>query len=137
MGKLSRTGTMEYVEDLWLLILRAAVGASMLTHGIPKLQMLFAGGEIAFPDILGIGVFGTLAVVVFAEAVCSVLLILGILTRLASIPLVINMAVAFFVIHGPDPFGKKELALFYLLVYLNLLVFGGGKFELDRLFRKK
>jgi putative oxidoreductase len=137
MGKLSRTGTMEFVEDLWLLILRAGVGASMLTHGIPKLQMLFAGGEIAFPDILGIGVFWTLALVVIAEAVCSALLILGIVTRLASIPLVINMAVAFFVIHGPDPFGKKELALFYLLVYLNLLVFGGGKFSLDRWFRRK
>lgn len=137
MGKLSRTGTMEYVEDLWLLILRVAVGASMLTHGIPKLQMLFAGGEIAFPDTLGIGALWTLILVVFAEAVCSALLILGILTRLASIPLVINMAVAFFVIHGPDPFGKKELALFYLLIYLNLLVFGGGKFALDRLFRKK
>ncbi len=137
MGKLSRTGTMEYVEDLWLLILRAAVGASMLTHGIPKLQMLFAGGEIAFPDTLGIGAFWTLALVVFAEVICSASLILGILTRLASIPLVINMAVAFFVIHGPDPFGKKELALFYLLIYLNLLVFGGCKFALDRLFRRK
>lgn len=127
---------MGYVEDLWLFVLRVAVGTSMLTHGIPKLQMLFAGGELAFPDTLGIGVFWTLVLVVFAEVVCSGLLILGIWTRLSSIPLVINMAVAFFVIHGPDPFGKKELALFYLLVYLNLLVFGGGKFALDRLFRR-
>lgn len=127
---------MEYVEDLWLFVLRLAVGASMLTHGIPKLQMLFAGGEIAFPDTLGIGTFWTLALVVFAEVVCSGLLILGILTRLSSIPLVINMAVAFFVIHGPDPFGKKELAFFYLLLYVTLLIFGGGKFALDRLFRR-
>lgn len=127
---------MEYVEDLWLFVLRLAVGASMLTHGIPKLQMLFAGGEIAFPDTLGIGTFWTLALVVFAEVVCSGLLILGILTRLSSIPLVINMAVAFFVIHGPDPFGKKELAFFYLLFYVTLLIFGGGKFALDRLFRR-
>lgn len=137
MGKLSKNGTIEYVEDLWLLIFRVAVGAVMLTHGIPKLQMLFAGGEVAFPDVLGIGAFWTLALVVFAEVACSGLLILGILTRLASIPLIVNMAVAFFVVHGPDPFGKKELALFYLLVYLNLLVFGGGKFALDRLFGRK
>jgi len=136
MAKLSRSGTNEYVQDFWLLILRVTVGASMLTHGIPKLQMLFAGGEIAFPDTLGIGALWTLALVVFAEVVCSALLILGAWTRLASIPLVINMAVAFFVIHGADPFGKKELALFYLLIYLNLLVFGGGRFAVDRLFKR-
>jgi putative oxidoreductase len=136
MAKLSKSGTNEFVIDLWLLILRVVVGASMLTHGIPKLQMLFAGGEIQFPDPLGIGAILTLVLVVFAEGLCSVLLILGMLTRLASIPLVINMAVAFFVIHGADPLEKKELALFYLLIYLTLLVFGGGKYSLDKVFRK-
>lgn len=134
---MSKTGTIEVIEDLWLLILRIGVGGSMLTHGIPKLQMLFAGGEIAFPDPLGVGPLWSLVLVVFAEALCSVFLILGFFTRISSIPLVINMAVAFLVIHGPDPFGKKELALLYLLIYLNLLVFGGGKYSLDRLIRKR
>lgn len=137
MKKLLRPGTNEFVEDLWLLILRVGIGASMLTHGIPKLQMLIAGGEIAFPDPVGIGATWSLILVVFAELFCSVLLILGFLTRLASIPLVINMAVAFFVIHGPDPFGKKELALLYLFIYLTILVFGGGKLSLDRVIRRK
>jgi len=137
MGKLTKSGTFGFVDDLWLLLLRLGVGLSMLTHGIPKLQMLLAGGEIAFPDPLGIGAIWTLILVVFAEVVCSVFLVLGLFTRLASIPLVINMAVAFFVIHGTDPFGKKELALFYLFIYLNLLVFGGGDYSLDRAFRRR
>jgi len=137
MVRLSRFATNEFVEDLWLLFLRVGIGATMLTHGIPKLQMLFAGGEIAFPDPIGIGAIWTLILVVFAEVLCSALLILGFLTRLASIPLIINMAVAFFVIHGADPFAKKELALLYLLVYLMIEVFGGGKFSLDRVIRKR
>lgn len=137
MGKLSRSLTNEFIVDLWLFVLRVAVGASMLTHGIPKLQMLFAGGEIQFPDPFGIGAIWTLILVVFAEALCSVLLIFGIFTRLASIPLIINMTVAFFVIHGPDPFGKKELAFLYLIIYLMIVVFGGGKLSLDSVIRKR
>lgn len=137
MARLSRTGTNAYVQDLWLLILRVGIGASMLTHGIPKLQMLMAGGDIAFADPFGIGDFWTLVLTVFAEVLCSGLLILGFLTRLAAIPLSITMTVALFIIHGADPFGKKEMALLYLLVYLTLLVFGGGNFSLDRVIRKR
>ncbi|MGE4587147.1 MAG: DoxX family protein [Mangrovibacterium sp.] len=132
-----KTGTIALINDLGLLILRVGIGASMLTHGIPKLQLLFAGGEIAFPDPLGIGVTGSLLLVVFAEGLCSVLLVSGLFTRLASVPLLINMAVAVFVIHGADPFAKKELAVLYLLVFLIIMVFGGGRFSLDRLIRRK
>ncbi|MEL7589185.1 MAG: DoxX family protein [Prolixibacteraceae bacterium] len=137
MAKLSRTGTNAYVQDLWLLILRVGIGASMLTHGIPKLQMLMAGGDIAFADPFGIGDFWTLVLAVFAEVFCSGLLILGFLTRLAAVPLSVTMGVAFFMIHSADPFGKKEMALLYLLIYLTLLVLGGGNFSLDRVIRKR
>ena len=125
----------EFVENIWLLILRVGGGAFMLTHGIPKLQTLFGGGEIAFADPFGIGATFSLILTVFAEVCCSVLLILGITTRLASIPLIITMSVAAFIIHGDDPFSNKEMGLLYLLIYLTILVYGGGKFALGRLVR--
>ena len=117
--------------DIVLLILRVGIGAMMLVHGFPKLQMLFAGGEIQFPGVMGLSPALSLGLAVFAEFLCSILLIIGLGTRLAAIPLIITMMVAVFVIHANDPFANQELGLHYLLTYLVLLILGGGKFSVD------
>lgn len=119
-----------------ILLLRLVVAAFMLTHGWPKLNRLIDGGEIKFGDPLGLGPLLSLILVVFAEFICSILVGLGLWTRLAVIPLIITMGVAAFVSHGGDPFARKELALMYLLIYVFLFVSGGGKYTLDKVFRK-
>lgn len=119
------------------LVLRLAGGGFMLTHGIPKLQKVLAG-DMGFADPFGIGSGPSLILTVFAEFVCAILLMLGIGTRFVAIPLLITMLVAAFMIHGADPFGKKELALLYGAIYLALAFMGGGKFSLDNvLFNRK
>src|SRR4051812_7560009 len=98
--------------NAWLLISRLAIGSFMLTHGIPKLQNIIAG-NLQFGDPIGIGTTPSLVLAVFAEAICSALLILGLATRLASVCLIINMLVAAFFALAAQPFAKKELALLY------------------------
>jgi putative oxidoreductase len=138
MKKLLSTNFNSTIGDIWLLLLRVFVSAFMLTHGYPKLTRLFAEGEIKFGDPIGIGPAASLVLAVLAEFFCSILISLGLITRLAAIPLITTMLVAAFIAHGADPFGRKELALIYLLVYFTLLVFGGGKYSLDgRFFGKK
>jgi putative oxidoreductase len=122
--------------NAWLLISRVAIGAFMLTHGIPKFQALMAG-NVQFADPFGLGPIASMALTVFAEALCSILLILGLATRFASIPLIINMTVAAVVAHGSQPFAKKELALMYLVFYIGFLILGGGKYSLDALISGK
>jgi putative oxidoreductase len=78
----------------------------------------------------------SLTLSVFAEVICAILLGLGLATRLAAIPLIINMAVAFFIFHAQDPFQTKELALVYLLIFTTLLITGSGKYALDHYFLK-
>ena len=116
-----------------LLFLRLAFAAMMLTHGIPKLQGLMEGGEIKFGDPIGIGIAPSFYLAIFAEVGCSVLLILGLGTRLALIPLIITMVVAAFIVHAPDDFGTKEMALHYLAVFVFLLFTGPGKYSIDSL----
>ncbi|MCB1121223.1 MAG: DoxX family protein [Verrucomicrobiae bacterium] len=125
------------LADIWLVLLRVFSAAFMLTHGYPKLTRLFAEGEIQFGDPIGIGPAASLTLAVFAEFFCSILVGLGLFTRLAAIPLMITMSVAAFIAHGADPFGRKEMALLYLLLFTTLLVFGAGKYSLDRLWGKK
>ena len=120
-----------------LLILRVALGAFMLTHGIGKFQQLVAGGEIKFADPIGIGELPSLILAVFAEVFCSIALIIGLATRLAVIPLMVTMCIAIFIVHVPDGFKAQELPAHYLLAYFFILLSGAGKFSVDHLISKK
>lgn len=118
--------------NFWLLLSRVAIGAFMLTHGFSKLQNLMSG-HIKFADPFGIGAAPSLVLAVFAEFGCSILLILGLATRFAAIPLMITMTVALLHVHASDPFAKKELAAFYLLSFFGFFILGAGKYSIDHL----
>lgn len=119
--------------DVGTLILRLGVAGMMLTHGYPKFQGLLEGGEIQFADPYGLGVTFTMIFAVFAEFFCSLLILLGLATRLATIPLLITMGTVVFVIHAADGFGKQEMGLHFMLVYVFLLIAGPGRFSIDNL----
>lgn len=125
--------------DIGLLIFRIGIAALMLTHGIPKLIKAFSSNDIRFADPLGMGEVITFTFAIFAEFICSVLIILGLGTRLAAIPLIITMAVVAFVVHISDGFERQELPLLYLAGFILLFFTGGGKYSLDWYFlsRKK
>lgn len=135
MAKLLGPRTNDAVINLWLLLLRVAGGGFMLTHGIPKFLKLI-NGDLSFADPIGLGSTVSLLLVVFAEFLCSVLLIFGIGTRLATVPLIVTMSVAAFISHSGGPFQRKETALLYLLIFITLLVFGGGKYEAGKFLRR-
>lgn len=123
--------------NIALFILRISAGAFMLTHGWGKLLKLIGDDPIQFADPLGMGVTASLLLTVFAEVFCSILLILGLTTRLAAIPSLITMLVAAFVVHANDGFGKMEMALLYGVMYLVIAITGAGKYSLDYLIYNK
>ena len=118
--------------DIAILILRVSLASLMLVHGIPKLLSLVSGDPVQFPALVG-GPEMSLALAVFAEVFCSILILFGLSTRLATIPLIITMLVAVFLIHAADPFTNKEVGLLYLVGYIILLIAGSGKISLDHL----
>lgn len=121
--------------SLGLLALRLGVGLAMLVgHGWGKL-VGFSGLVGQFPDPIGIGPQATLVLAVVAEAFCSLLLVLGLGTRVAAVPPLATMLVAAFLVHAGDPWAKRELALLYAVTYLTLLLAGGGRFALERVVR--
>ena len=112
--------------------------------------MLLAGGADKFGDPIGLGSSLSLALVTASEFVCALLIIVGLGTRFAAIPVVISMAVAAFVVHAADPWtmetaakaffsgaskswASREPALLYLIPFLSLVFTGGGKLSLDAL----
>ncbi len=117
-------------SDFGLLILRVALGAGMIyLHGWNK-WINFSKYVDAFNDPLNIGKKLSLGLVVFAEVVCSALLIIGFGTRFAALVLAFTMGVALFVVHK-GILSVGETSALYLLGYVILLIAGPGKFSCD------
>jgi putative oxidoreductase len=132
MQKFLRLEFIASSPDAGLLLLRLWLGLSMLwLHGWEKLMNLFAG-KTAFLDPLGIGETTSFVLTVFAEAICSVLLVIGLWTRWAAVILAFTMGVAFFVVNSANLKGNGELAWLYFGGYLVLFAAGAGKFSVDK-----
>ena len=121
-----------FLNNIGLALLRIIPSAIMLiVHGLPKLKKLLAG-NFEFADPIGIGAAPSLFLTVIGEFVAPLLIIIGFKTRFAAIPAAITMLVAAFVIHGADPFAKKELALLYFVFFLIIALVGPGKYSIDK-----
>jgi putative oxidoreductase len=146
--------TMRTSESGWTILVRLLVGLIVfLPEGIQKL---------AYPDVLGAGRFAKIGIpypdimgpfVGVVEIICGTLIIIGLLTRLAAVPLVIIMIVALIstklpILFGHDvgmfhlPADMKRLGfwsvmhesradLTMLLGCIYLAIVGGGKWSLD------
>ena len=122
----------EKATDIALLLMRITFGGLMcINHGWGKMMKFFADAPIKFADPIGIGMTASLGLTVFAEVVCGLLIVIGLFTRWATIPLIITMLVAIFVIHISDPFKKMEMAILYLIPYVMIYLMGPGKFSVD------
>lgn len=131
------TRVSEYFRSLGLLLARLIIAygffepAMMKWNDINAVAGWFGSIGIPWP-----GLNAYLAAT--TEIMGVVLLTLGLMTRLISLPLMIIMIVAIFTVHLPNGFSAGdngfEIPLYYLLFLLLFLAEGAGKFSLDRLF---
>ena len=118
-----------------LLFARIIFGFLFLTHGIAKI-FFYSETPDSFPDPLGFGNALSLWLVLFAEVVCSVGFMLGVLFRLCLMPMIFTMCIAFFVIHAGDPLTAREPSLMYLTLFILLFITGPGKYSIDGVVRR-
>ncbi len=117
--------------DFDLLLFSVLIEGFQFVHGLSKLTELSTLKE-TFPDPLGIGSTLSLVAILAAEVGCTVLVAIGLFTRLAAIPVIFGMFMAAFFIHGADPFQVRELSLLYMGLYAVLLISGPGRLSADR-----
>jgi putative oxidoreductase len=118
--------------DIALLILRLWVGVSLfIKHGLEKV-LHFQTMATHFPDPIGVGAKFGLVYALLSDAICSVLVAIGLVTRLAAFLVVVNLAVIFiFMHHGSFTEDHAELVYVYLGAYLTLVLTGPGRFSID------
>lgn len=117
-------------ESVLLLVLRLLFGLLLMWHGLTKMSN-FESLVATFPNPIGLGSRLSLYMIILVEVFCSVGVIFGAFFRLALIPMIFSMCVAFLVVHHGQPFAAKELAFIYLVVFIVLFVMGAGRYSLD------
>src|ERR1700712_5270233 len=121
MKKLLSVAYRDWSFDLAMLLLRAGAGALIIPHGYDKL-IHFAEKKNSFINFMGIGSPLSLSLVVFAECFCGMFVVLGLFTRLAAIPLIIDMGVALVKVNHANIFGKGAEATMFLVCFLALFL---------------
>lgn len=127
----------EPLNSVGLLLLRVSIGIFIVAfHGWKKLAN-FSALKDTFQDPIGLGSQLSLTLAVGAEVFGGILLIVGLATRIVSIPLLFTMLVAAFVVHSGDPWAKQEFALIYAFAFATLIFTGPGRFSLDTILDKR
>lgn len=121
--------------DLGLTIVRIFAGIIIIPFGMEMFQPETMVGYTDWLTDKGVLAPGFMAYVgKVAELVGGVFLLIGLLTRAASLFLMITMAVVTFVMSGG---GITDSTFFLLLLFAVFLFAGGGKYSVDALLGKK
>jgi putative oxidoreductase len=125
--------------DWGLLCLRVWFGLSLfLKHGWEK-PTNFAQMSQHFPNPLHIGSVPSLIFALTSDAICSILVLLGLGTRWAALLIVVNISVAWAFVHHFQFFGRGsdhgEAVVLYLGGFLVLAIMGPGRYSLDHKFK--
>ena len=121
--------------SLLLLASRLLFGLTFASHGLDKLQH-FTETAAHFPAPFGMSGEVAVSLSIFGELICGLAFTFGFLTRLALLPMIFTMIVAFTTVHGGSVSGG-ELALLYLVIFVLSWFAGAGKFSVDGLISSK
>lgn len=128
------------LRDLPLLALRIVLAIGFFEPGLKKLGSI--EGTAVWYESMGIPA-PTLNAYLSGgiETVGAVLILLGLGTRVMSIPMIFTMIVAWLTVHLGKGYnvsdGGYELVLYYIIMLVVLLTFGAGRISIDQLLKKK
>jgi len=116
-------------------LLRLIVGTTFIAHGAQKLLSFGLAGTAGFLGSIGVPLANVMApVLITTELAGGILLVVGLLTRYVSIPLLFTMAVAIATVHLQHGFFLPQGYEFALLLGVGvgtLALQGSGALALD------
>ncbi|MCI9284563.1 MAG: DoxX family protein [Muribaculaceae bacterium] len=126
--------------NLARLFMRLFVGVMLLQFGV---RHLVNYNDLAgtFPTVLNLPSETSLVLMIIIELVCSLLIMTGFLTRLATLPPIAAMCAAeYYILHdmvpnlpiyGLDSTDPGYLPIMFIGIYIYILIAGPGKISLD------
>ncbi|MDF3202927.1 DoxX family protein [Pseudomonas sp. 1912-s] len=122
----------ERARDFGLLFLRVSGGLFLLwVHGLPKL--LDYGEQLkVIEDPFHVGASVTLLLAIFAEVFCPLLIVAGVLVRLACLPILAVLLVALLVVHPEWSLFEGQFGWLLLILFTSILIAGPGRLVLSQ-----
>jgi len=123
--------TDEQARDIGLLFLRVSGGLFLLwVHGLPKLLDFTAQLQL-IEDPFHLGSHLTLILAIFAEVLCPLLIVAGLLARLACVPILFVLLVALLVVHPQWSVAEGQFGWLLLIVFTTVLIAGPGRLAIS------
>ena len=123
--------TDEQARDIGLLFLRVSGGLFLLwVHGLPKLLDFTAQLQL-IEDPFHLGAHLTLILAIFAEVVCPLLIVAGLLARLACVPILFVLLVALLVVHPQWSVAEGQFGWLLLTLFTTVLIAGPGRLAIS------
>jgi len=120
-----------------LFFFRIAISCELIyAHGLKKIGIGTALAEVV-PNPLGLPDVLNQAFATTANLVMPIFIILGLMTRIATLPILAVTLTGYFVLHFNDPALVKDVPLMYSLCFLLLCFVGAGKYSLDHYISKE
>ncbi|RON85080.1 DoxX family protein [Pseudomonas fluorescens] len=117
----------EQARDIGLLFLRVSGGLFLLwVHGLPKLLDFTAQLQL-IEDPFHLGSYLTLILAIFAEVLCPLLIVAGLLARLACVPILFVLLVALLVVHPQWSVAEGQFGWLLLILFTTVLIAGPGR----------
>ncbi|HEY4935648.1 MAG TPA: DoxX family protein [Puia sp.] len=136
MRKLLSTSYSSGAFNFALLVQRVVTGLLLLIgHGLPKISN-FSILSGSFYDPLRIGHRGSLILVILAELFCSMLLVLGLFTRIVAFVIVLELSIVVFIFHQGQPLKNVELGSIFLTSAFTIMIVGPGRVSVDGMMGK-
>lgn len=121
-------------QDLGLLFLRASGALFLLwVHGLPKV-LNYSEQLKLIEDPFHLGAHVTLLLAIFAEVLCPVLIVAGVLVRLACLPILAVLLIAMLVVHPEWTLFEGQFGWLLLIIFTSVLIAGPGRFTLGQRF---
>ena len=118
-------------SDWGLLFLRVTGSLLLLiVHGLPKV-LNYTQELTVIEDPLHLGRWLTLNLAIFAEVLCPLLIMLGLFTRLACLPIVVLLLVSMLIAHPEWSLAEGQFGWLLLIIFMTLLITGPGQFSLS------
>lgn len=115
--------------DAGLFFLRLTGSLLLLyVHGLPKV-MHFSEELTRIEDPFGLGPWASLLPAIFAEVVCPLVIILGVGTRLACLPIIGVLLVAMLVVHPSWSIAEGQFGWLLLIIFTTLTITGPGSWR--------
>ncbi|PFG72289.1 putative oxidoreductase [Pseudomonas poae] len=119
-------------QDLGLLFLRGSGALFLLwVHGLPKL-LNYSEQLKLIEDPFHLGAHVTLLLAIFAEVLCPLLIIAGVLVRLACLPILAVLLIAMVVVHPEWTLLEGQFGWLLLIIFTSILIAGPGCLALEK-----